>query len=145
MKRSRFACGVLASAALLGVPSTGSAQLTGVENGEWRYLGGDAGHTRSSPLNQINAVQLLQAEGRLDLPRRQLRAGPRVHGPVDAGLREGRAVHRRRPAAAGGRDRCRHRRDALDLPGARHHAGICARRERTSERASPTRRSTDGA
>ena len=56
MKRSRFGCGVLALAALLGVPSAGSAQLTGVENGEWRYLGGDAGHTRSAPLlNQINA------------------------------------------------------------------------------------------
>ena len=56
MKRSWFGCGVLALAALLGVPSAGSAQLTGVENGEWRYLGGDAGHTRSAPLlNQINA------------------------------------------------------------------------------------------
>lgn len=55
MKRSRFGCGVLALAALLGVPSTTSAQLTGLENGEWRYLGGDAGHTRFSPLNQINA------------------------------------------------------------------------------------------
>ena len=30
-------------------------RLPGTENGEWRYLGGDAGHTRSSPLNQINA------------------------------------------------------------------------------------------
>ncbi len=30
-------------------------QLTGTENGEWRYLGGDAGHTRSSPLTQIDA------------------------------------------------------------------------------------------
>ena len=29
-------------------------RLTGTENGEWRYLGGDAGHTRSSPLDQIN-------------------------------------------------------------------------------------------
>ena len=56
MKQSRFGCGALALAALLGVPSAGSAQLTGVENGEWRYLGGDAGHTRSAPLlNQINA------------------------------------------------------------------------------------------
>ena len=54
-KRSRFGCGVLALAVLLGLPSSGSAQLTGTENGEWRYLGGDAGHTRSSPLNQINA------------------------------------------------------------------------------------------
>ena len=56
MKQSRFGCGALALAALLGVPSAGSAQLTGVENGEWRYLGGDAGHTRSAPLlDQINA------------------------------------------------------------------------------------------
>ena len=56
MKRSQFGCGVLALAALLGVPSVGSAQLTGVENGEWRYLGGDAGHTRSAPLlHQIDA------------------------------------------------------------------------------------------
>ena len=53
--RCRFARGVLAAVALLGVSSNGSAQMTGVENGEWRYLGGDAGHTRSSPINQINA------------------------------------------------------------------------------------------
>ncbi|MDX1268811.1 MAG: PQQ-binding-like beta-propeller repeat protein, partial [Oceanisphaera sp.] len=29
-------------------------RLTGTENGEWRYLGGDIGNTRSSPLDQIN-------------------------------------------------------------------------------------------
>jgi quinoprotein glucose dehydrogenase len=40
---------------LLCVPSASHAQLTGIEKGEWHYLGGDAGHTRSSPLNQINA------------------------------------------------------------------------------------------
>ena len=56
MKPSRFGCGVLALAAVLGFASSGAAQQTGVENGEWRYLGGDAGHTRSSPLNQINAA-----------------------------------------------------------------------------------------
>ena len=56
MKRSRFGIGLLALATLLGVPSTGSAQQPGIENGEWRYLGGDVGHTRSNPqLNQINA------------------------------------------------------------------------------------------
>ena len=54
-KRSWFGCGVLALTALVGVPSMGSAQLTGLEKGEWRYLGGDAGHTRSTPLNQIDA------------------------------------------------------------------------------------------
>ena len=55
MKRFRIVCSVLALAAPLAVPSGGSAQLTGLQNGEWRYLGGDAGHTRFSPLNQINA------------------------------------------------------------------------------------------
>jgi len=39
---------VLASAAVF------AQGLPGTENGEWRYLGGDAGHTRSSPLDQIN-------------------------------------------------------------------------------------------
>ena len=51
--RVRNAClGVLAL--LFGV-ETAEAQLQGVTNGEWRYLGGDAGHTRYSPLQQINA------------------------------------------------------------------------------------------
>ena len=55
MTRTRSRCGILTLAALLAAPPSGLAQLTGIENGEWRYLGGDAGHTRSSPLNQINA------------------------------------------------------------------------------------------
>ena len=41
-------CCLLSSAAV-------SAQvLSGTENGEWRYLGGTAGHIRYSPLDQIN-------------------------------------------------------------------------------------------
>jgi len=36
--------------------------LTGTENGEWRYLGGDAGNTRYSPLNQINASNFSDLE-----------------------------------------------------------------------------------
>ncbi len=52
---SRFGSGVLTLVALLSVPSGTSAQRTGVENGEWRFLGGDAGHTRSTPLSQIDA------------------------------------------------------------------------------------------
>jgi glucose dehydrogenase len=31
---------------------------TGVENGEWRYLGGDVGHTRYTPLDQITPANL---------------------------------------------------------------------------------------
>ena len=49
-------CLGLASALFMTTAATAFAQrLPGTENGEWRYLGGDAGHTRSSPLNQINA------------------------------------------------------------------------------------------
>ena len=49
-------CLCLASALFLLTAATAFAQrLTGTENGEWRYLGGDVGHTRSSPLDQINA------------------------------------------------------------------------------------------
>ena len=45
-----------ASALLMATAATTFAQrLPGTENGEWRYLGGDAGHTRSSTLDQINA------------------------------------------------------------------------------------------
>ena len=61
--RSRFVCGVLALTAFLGGASPGSAQLTGLENGEWHYLGGDAGHTRSAPqLTQINASNFSDLE-----------------------------------------------------------------------------------
>ena len=61
--RSRFVCGVLALTAFLGGASPGSAQLTGLENGEWHYLGGDAGNTRSAPhLNQINASNFSDLE-----------------------------------------------------------------------------------
>ena len=48
-------CFGLASALLILTATTAFAQLPGTENGEWRYLGGDAGHTRSSTLDQINA------------------------------------------------------------------------------------------
>jgi len=43
-------------------PAAGAQRLTGTENGEWRYLGGDAGHTRSSPLDQINASNFASLE-----------------------------------------------------------------------------------
>ena len=56
-------CLGLASALLLATAATAFAQrLPGTENGEWRYLGGDAGHTRSSPLNQINATNFADLE-----------------------------------------------------------------------------------
>jgi len=52
----RYLSAMLVLTALLGGARSSFAQLPGLENGEWHYLGGDAGNTRSSPLlNQINA------------------------------------------------------------------------------------------
>src|SRR5688572_22279059 len=62
MTRSRFASRGLVLSALLAIPSVVFSQLAGVERGEWRYLGGDAGHTRSSRLNQINASNFSKLE-----------------------------------------------------------------------------------
>ena len=64
MTRYRRTGGVLAAlACLLGAASPAAAQLPGVEDGEWRYLGGDAGHTRSNPwLTQIDADNFADLE-----------------------------------------------------------------------------------
>ena len=52
-----------AFAVVMATAATTSAQrLPGTENGEWRYLGGDAGHTRSSPLDQINGDNFADLE-----------------------------------------------------------------------------------
>ena len=39
-----------------------STLLTGTENGEWRYWGGDEGSTRYAPLDQINAENFSDLE-----------------------------------------------------------------------------------
>ncbi len=53
----------LALVSALCITTRAAAQrLPGTENGEWRYLGGDAGHTRSSPLDQINATNFADLE-----------------------------------------------------------------------------------
>ncbi|MCH7935388.1 MAG: pyrroloquinoline quinone-dependent dehydrogenase, partial [Gemmatimonadetes bacterium] len=57
MPRPRLRALLLATAA-----DAFAQRLPGTENGEWRYLGGDAGHTRSSPLNQINATNFADLE-----------------------------------------------------------------------------------
>ncbi len=63
MRRCVVGYGALALTAVLGSASAASAQLTGLENGEWHYLGGDAGHTRSAPqLTQINASNFSDLE-----------------------------------------------------------------------------------
>jgi glucose dehydrogenase len=43
----------LLGAAYLAMPSAQSASGPGTANGQWRYLGGDAGNTRYSPLDQV--------------------------------------------------------------------------------------------
>jgi quinoprotein glucose dehydrogenase len=54
---------LVALATAAAVPSPTAAQLRGLENGEWHYLGGDAGHTRSNPhLTQITASNFADLE-----------------------------------------------------------------------------------
>ena len=54
---------LLLSLMALLLSSQASAQgMPGTENGEWRYLGGDSGNTRYSPLNQINAENFSDLE-----------------------------------------------------------------------------------
>src|SRR5262245_2720937 len=55
MRTRRLPGFLLSLAVAVGFPSPGQAQLTGVENGEWHYLGRDVGHTRYAHLRQINA------------------------------------------------------------------------------------------
>ena len=52
---------------LVALPAPSAAQSSqtpsGTEQGEWRYIGGDASHTRSSPLSQVNASNFENLEG----------------------------------------------------------------------------------
>jgi glucose dehydrogenase len=59
--RSRLAWRVVL-AALIAVPAVRSAQLRGGENGQRRYLGGDARAHRFSPLTQIDASNFADLE-----------------------------------------------------------------------------------
>ncbi|MCH7892217.1 MAG: hypothetical protein IH921_12010 [Gemmatimonadetes bacterium] len=56
------ACLALVAGLMLVAPSGGSAQLSGTENGQWQYLGGDAGHTRYSTSPQITAANFENLE-----------------------------------------------------------------------------------
>jgi quinoprotein glucose dehydrogenase len=48
-----FAFGLLWAVSLTLTDAQGPTYRFGTANGEWRYLGGDAGHTRYSPLDQV--------------------------------------------------------------------------------------------
>lgn len=62
LKDSRSLVLVFSSLLLLFSAQLSAQGLPGTENGEWRYLGGDAGNTRYSPLNQINASNFSDLE-----------------------------------------------------------------------------------
>ena len=54
-RKSYVISGLVLLSALSLAGAAQAQQLTGTENGEWRYLGGDIGHTRYTPNDQINA------------------------------------------------------------------------------------------
>ena len=61
--RLRFALYILLTLSLVAcAPGSAAAQERGNPQGEWRYIGGDAGHTRYSPLDQINATNFEDLE-----------------------------------------------------------------------------------
>ena len=67
-----------ASALSMTATAAFAQRLPGTENGEWRYLGGDAGHTRSAPmLDQINATNFANLE--VDWIWRSDNFGPNVY------------------------------------------------------------------
>ena len=115
--RHRSTSGVLALVIALGVAMPGSAQLTGLENGEWRYLIGDAGATPvQSTADPDQCLQLRRPGGDLDLAGRQRRAATRVHVAGDPDLRRRDAVHRVGQPPPGRCDRSGDGRDGLDVP-----------------------------
>ena len=57
---------------VLPTAAQSSQALPGTERGEWRYIGGNAGHTRSSPLKPDQRLEFREPRGRVDLERGQL-------------------------------------------------------------------------
>ena len=55
-------CLALGLGLMLAAPTVGLAQGPGTENGQWQYLGGDAGPTRYATVSQINAANFENLE-----------------------------------------------------------------------------------
>jgi len=74
---------------LLAVPVPGAAQHVNdrpvTEPGGWHYIGGDAGHTRSTPLNQIDASNFGDLEEEWTWSNASFGATPPRSTPVYAG------------------------------------------------------------
>ena len=97
-------------------------QRSGAPDGEWRTYGGDLGHTRYAPLDQIDASNFNRLEIAWRFKTDSLGPEPRVQLPIDA------ADGRRRRLLDGGlaprrrRARRRQRRAALDPSARRRRA-----------------------
>ena len=83
---------------LLVVPTPAVAQGSETGAGEWRYIGGDAGHTRYSGLDQITADNFENLE--VAWVWRGDNYGPNALGrlALDPDLRRRHPLHRRRRA-----------------------------------------------
>jgi quinoprotein glucose dehydrogenase len=68
--RGAVALGFACAFTLLGGAPAALMQERGNPPGEWRYIGGDAAHTRYSALDQINAANFEQLKVAWVLARR---------------------------------------------------------------------------
>ena len=122
---ARFVVGLLVATAMAAAPSRASAQ-TGADPHEWRFYGGDPGHTKYTPLDQITADNVdrlriawtwTSVDDKLRAENPVIRDGQRFRtyayeGDAPGGRR--RALRHHEPGAGRG-DRADDRRDALEL------------------------------
>ena len=112
---------VAALGVLLAAPVPGASQHVNdrpaAEPGAWTYIGGDAGHTRSTPLNQIDASNFSDLEVEWTWSNASFGATPPRSTPVYAGGKLFTVAGPRRHVVALDP---RHGGDALDVSRAQH-------------------------
>ena len=104
-------CESSASPACCRAPRSRSSGKSGAANGEWRSYGGDLGHTRYSPLDQINAANFNKLEVAWRFKTDSLGPRPEFKLEGDAADGQRRRLLHRRHAPRRGRARRGHRRD----------------------------------
>ena len=104
----------LGALCLVGCAAVTVVGQSGAANGEWRSYGGDLGHTRYAPLDQINAANFNKLEVAWRFKTDNLGPRPEFQFEVDAADGQRRRLHDRRLAARRRRARRRHRRAAVD-------------------------------
>ena len=110
---------------------------SGAKNGEWRSYGGDLGHTRYSPLDQINAANFSKLEVAWRFKTDNLGPRPEFKFESTPLMVNGVLYSTGRHAARRRRARCGDRRDAVDAQ--RATKARAARRRRGSCRAAASR------